>query len=43
MTAIQGFIKPSRRPGEFGVTSLDRFDLAVPDLAIARLFIANLD
>jgi catechol 2,3-dioxygenase-like lactoylglutathione lyase family enzyme len=38
MTAIQGFIKPSRRPGELGVHSLDRFHFAVPDLAIARHF-----
>ncbi len=38
MTAIQGFIKPSRRPGELGVHSLDRFHFAVPDLAVARNF-----
>ena len=38
MTAIQGFIKPSRRPGELGVHSLDRFHFAVPDLAVARHF-----
>ena len=38
MTAIRGFIKPSRRPGELGVHSLDRFHFAVPDLAVARHF-----
>jgi catechol 2,3-dioxygenase len=38
MTAIQGFIKPSRRPGELGVHSLDRFHFAVPDLSVARHF-----
>ena len=38
MTAIQGFIKPSRRPGELGVHSLDRFHFAAPDLAVARHF-----
>jgi catechol 2,3-dioxygenase len=38
MTAIQGFIKPSRRPGELGIHSLDRFHFAVPDLAVARNF-----
>jgi catechol 2,3-dioxygenase len=38
MTAIQGYIKPSRRPGELGVHSLDRFHFAVPDLAVARHF-----
>lgn len=38
MTAIQGYIKPSRRPGELGVHSLDRFHFAVPDLSVARHF-----
>ena len=38
MTAIQGFIKPSRRPEELGIHSLDRFHFAVPDLAVARNF-----
>ncbi len=38
MTEIKGFIKPSRRPGELGVHSLDHFHLAVPDLAVAKSF-----
>jgi len=38
MTAIQGFIKPTRRPGELGVHSVDRFHFAVPDLAVAKNF-----
>ena len=38
MTAIQGYIKPTRRPGELGVHSLDHFHFAVPDLATARNF-----
>src|ERR1700761_4932776 len=38
MTAIQGYIKPARRPGELGVHSLDHFHFAVPDLATARNF-----
>jgi hypothetical protein len=37
MTAILSAIKPTRRPGELGVHSVDRFHLAVPDLAVARL------
>ena len=41
MTAIQGFIKPSRRPGELGIHSLDRFHFAVPDLAVARNFFSE--
>jgi catechol 2,3-dioxygenase len=36
MTAIRGAIKPTRRPGELGVHSVDRFHFAVPDLAVAR-------
>ena len=38
MTEIHGFIKPSRRPGELGVHSLDRFHFVVPDLAVAQNF-----
>lgn len=38
MTSIQGFIKPTRRPGELGIHSLDHFHFAVPDLAVAQNF-----
>jgi catechol 2,3-dioxygenase-like lactoylglutathione lyase family enzyme len=38
MTAIHGYIKPSRRPGELGVHSVDHFHFAVPDLAVAENF-----
>jgi catechol 2,3-dioxygenase len=38
MTEIHGFIKPSRRPGELGIHSLDRFHFVVPDLAVAQNF-----
>jgi catechol 2,3-dioxygenase-like lactoylglutathione lyase family enzyme len=38
MTEIHGFIKPSRRPGELGIHSLDRFHFVVPDLAVAKTF-----
>jgi hypothetical protein len=38
MTAIKGFIGPSRRPGELGVHSVDRFHFFVPDLATAKNF-----
>ena len=38
MTAIRNAIKPTRRPGELGVHSVDRFHFAVPDLAIAKTF-----
>ena len=38
MTAIQGFIKANRRPGELGIHSVDRFHLVVPDLAVAQNF-----
>src|ERR1700733_9004767 len=38
MTAILRAIKPTRRPGELGVHSVDRFHFAVPDLAIAKNF-----
>jgi catechol 2,3-dioxygenase-like lactoylglutathione lyase family enzyme len=38
MTAIRGAIIPTRRPGELGVHSVDRFHFAVPDLAIAKNF-----
>ena len=33
MTANQGFVKATRRPGELGVHSLDHFHFVVPDLA----------
>ena len=38
MTAIGTTIKPSRRPGELGVHSVDRFHFAVPDLTVAKSF-----
>ncbi len=38
MTAIRGTIKPTRRPGELGVHSLDRFHFSAPDLAVAKTF-----
>ena len=38
MTAIKGFIEPSRRPGELGIHSVDHFHFAVPDLAVAQNF-----
>jgi catechol 2,3-dioxygenase len=38
MTAIQGFIKPNRRPGELGVHSVDHFHFTVPELARAKSF-----
>lgn len=38
MTEIQGFIKPTRRPGELGVHSLDQFHFVVPDLKVAQGF-----
>ena len=38
MTAILSAIKPTRRPGELGVHSVDRFHFAVPDLAVAKNF-----
>ena len=38
MTAIQGFVKANRRPGELGVHSLDHFHFSVPDLAVAQNF-----
>ncbi len=38
MTANQGFVKPTRRPGELGVHSLDHFHFVVPDLAAAKTF-----
>ncbi len=38
MTANHGFIKPSRRPGELAVHSLDHCHMAVPDLKIAHNF-----
>jgi hypothetical protein len=38
MTAIHGYIQPSRRPGELGIHSVDHFNFAVPDLAVAQNF-----
>ena len=38
MTAIKGFIEPTRRPGELGIHSVDHFHFAVPDLAVAQNF-----
>jgi catechol 2,3-dioxygenase-like lactoylglutathione lyase family enzyme len=38
MTAIQGFIGATRRPGELGIHSVDRFHIVVPDLAVAQNF-----
>jgi catechol 2,3-dioxygenase-like lactoylglutathione lyase family enzyme len=38
MTAIGNAMKPTRRPGELGVHSVDRFHFAVPDLAVAKTF-----
>jgi len=38
VTAIHGQIKPTRRPGELGVHSLDRFHFSAPDLAVAKSF-----
>jgi catechol 2,3-dioxygenase-like lactoylglutathione lyase family enzyme len=38
MTAIQGFIGATRRPGELGIHSLDHFHFFVPDLAVAQNF-----
>jgi catechol 2,3-dioxygenase-like lactoylglutathione lyase family enzyme len=38
MTWMNGFVAPSRRPGELGVHSLDHFSLMVPDLAEAHRF-----
>jgi hypothetical protein len=41
MTAIQGFIKPNRRPGELGVDSVDHFHFTVPDLAAPKASMAS--
>jgi catechol 2,3-dioxygenase len=38
MTAIQGYIGATRRPGELGIHSVDHFHFAVPDLAVAQNF-----
>src|ERR1700691_1956633 len=38
MTAIQGYVKAHRRPGELGVHSLDHFHFVVPDLSVAQNF-----
>ena len=41
MTAITGYVPPTRRPGELGVHSLDHFAIAVPDLKVAQHFYGN--
>ena len=42
MTQIRHLSQPvSRRPGELGVHSLDRFNFSVPDLAAARTFYSS--
>ena len=38
MTQIRGFVRPTRRPGELGVHSLDSFNLVVPDMEAAKAF-----
>ena len=38
MTANQGFVKPTRRPGALGAHSLDHCCFVVPDLAEAKTF-----
>ncbi|WP_417281093.1 VOC family protein [Celeribacter sp.] len=38
MTAITGYIKPSRREGVLGVHSMDHYHMAVPNLEEARRF-----
>ena len=38
MTAITGYIPPTRKPGVLGVHSVDHFSLSVPDLEEARRF-----
>lgn len=38
MTAISGFIRAQKRPGELGVHSLDHATIAVPDLSVAEHF-----
>ena len=38
MTWMNGYVAPTRRPGELGVHSLDHFSIMVPDLAEAQRF-----
>jgi catechol 2,3-dioxygenase-like lactoylglutathione lyase family enzyme len=38
MTQIRSIVRATRRPGEFGVHSLDRFNLVVPDMKVAKIF-----
>jgi catechol 2,3-dioxygenase len=38
MTEIHGYVAPTRRPGELGVHSLDRFHFVAPDLSVAQKF-----
>jgi catechol 2,3-dioxygenase len=41
MTEIKGHIKPTGRPGELGVHSLDHFHFVVPDLSAAQSFYSD--
>jgi catechol 2,3-dioxygenase-like lactoylglutathione lyase family enzyme len=38
VTEIRGHIRPTRRPGELGVHSLDHFHFMAPDLSVAQNF-----
>lgn len=38
MTAITGYVKPTRREGVLGIHSMDSLHLQVPDLEVARQF-----
>ena len=38
MTAITGYVRAQKRPGELGVHSLDQFHFNVPDLSVAQTF-----
>lgn len=38
MTAITGYVRAQKRPGELGVHSLDHFHFNVPDLSVAQNF-----
>jgi catechol-2,3-dioxygenase len=38
MTAITGYVKATRRPGELGIHSMDHFHMVVPDLSEAQKF-----
>src|SRR5207253_3535247 len=41
MTQIKSHIGPTRRPGELGVHSIDRFNLVVPSLKDAERFYSS--